>query len=64
MKRTKICSIQEFVKEITKAISKLSPEEKRQFREAWLAASDRSSLKLTGADVRWLKKIRINPSGD
>jgi len=61
----KICSIQEFVQEITKAIRKLSPEEKREFREAWLAQCDRSSsLRLTRDDMRWLRKIRINPSGD
>ena len=57
-------TIQEFVEEITKVIRKLSPEEKREFREAWLAQCDRSALKLTGADVRWLKELKINPSGD
>ncbi len=59
-----ICSIQEFVEELTKAIAKLSPEEKRDLREAWLAQFDRSSLKLTGADVRWLRQIKIDPDGD
>jgi hypothetical protein len=43
-----ICSIEEFVQEITKAIQAASPEEKRQFREAWLAQYDRSFLRLTG----------------
>jgi len=61
---TKMC-IEDFVRQVlTPAISKLSPEEKREFREAWLAHCDRSSLSLTGDDVRWLRRIRINPSGD
>ena len=60
----KMC-IEEFVRQVlTPAIQKLSAEEKREFRDAWLAHCDRSSLKLTGDDVRWLREIKINPDGD
>jgi hypothetical protein len=59
-----ICCIEEFVQEITQAIRKLTPQEKREFREAWLARFGRSSLRLTGDDVTWLRRIRIDPSGD
>ncbi len=61
---TKMC-IEDFVRQVlTPAISKLSPEEKAEVRAGWLAAYDRTALRLTGDDVRWLRRIRIDPSGD
>ncbi len=60
----KICSIQEFIEQATVAICKLSPEEKRELRQAWLAHYDRELLQLTQADLRWLREIKINPCGD
>jgi hypothetical protein len=57
-------SLQEFIELITAEVRKMTPEQKREFREAWLAASDRSLLRLTSDDVGWLRRIRINPSGD
>ena len=60
-----ILCIEDFVRQVlTPAIQKLSSEEKREFREAWLAQYDRSSLRLTRDDVRWLRRIKIDPSGD
>ena len=46
---TKMC-IEDFVRQVlTPAISKLSPEEKAEVRAGWLAAYDRTALRLTGA---------------
>ncbi|HVS89743.1 MAG TPA: hypothetical protein VHF01_16170 [Candidatus Acidoferrum sp.] len=55
----KICSIQEFVQEITEAIRKLSPEEKRAFREAWISQVGKQQV-----DRRFLKSCGINPDAD
>ena len=55
----KTCSIQEFVEELTKAIAKLSPEEKRALREAWISQIDKRQ-----ADRRFLKSCGIDPDGD
>jgi hypothetical protein len=60
-----IMCIEDFVRQVlTPAIQKLSPEQKAEFRTAWLAQYDRSSLRLTGDDVRWLRRIKIDPSAD
>jgi hypothetical protein len=57
--------IEDFVRQVlTPAVQRLSASEKTEFREAWISRSDRTSLKLTGADVRWLRQIKVNPSGD
>jgi hypothetical protein len=56
-------SLQEFVEEITKAIRKLSPEEKREFREAWLSqVAERE--RTTENDRRFLRSVGIEPDGD
>jgi hypothetical protein len=44
-----ICCIEEFVQEMTKAISKLSPEEKQAFREAWISQIDKLQAVATKA---------------
>ena len=57
----KICSIQEFVLQITNQISKLSPEQKREFRQAWL---DQVAAKQNESDRRFLRSVGIDPDGD
>jgi hypothetical protein len=59
-----ITSLQSFLELATVAIQKLSPEQKLEFREAWRAQYDGTSLRLTQSDLQWLKKIKIGPSGD
>jgi len=57
-------SLQSLLELAIVAIHKLSPDEKREFRQAWQAQCDRTSVRLTGADVRWLRQIKVDPSGD
>lgn len=57
-------SLQSFLELAIVAIQKLPPEQKRAFRQAWLAQCDRTALRLTGADTRWLKQVKVDPSGD
>jgi hypothetical protein len=67
-------SLQELIEAATVQVSKLSQREKAEYRAAILAAflarekeiqSERTTgLRLTGADVEFLKKIKIDPSGD
>jgi hypothetical protein len=68
-----VCSIQEFVKAITAELRKATPEVREDFRQAWWAAfierersalRDRTALRLTGDDMRWLSQMRIDPSDD
>jgi len=54
-----ICSIQEFVHEITNQISKLSPDEKREFRQAWL-----SQINERESDRNFLRSCGVDPDGD
>jgi hypothetical protein len=42
----------------------MSNEEKKELRDTWLAKCDRSSLRLTGDDIRFLKENKIDPDGD
>ncbi len=57
-------TLQELIELLTVEIRKMSEAQKAEFRAPWLAYCDRSSLRLTGDDVRWLRRIRIDPSGD
>ena len=55
-----IMSIQDFVSEVvTPAIQKLSPEEKAEFRQAWL-----SQIEGRKGDRYFLKSCGIDPDGD
>jgi len=56
-----ICSIQEFVNEITNQVGKLSPEQKREFRQAWLG---QDAAKQRESDRRFLRSVGIDPDGD
>jgi hypothetical protein len=49
---------------LCRAIGRMSEQEKAELRASWLAHCDRQSLRLTEADVRFLKKIKIDPDGD
>ena len=58
-----ICSIQEFVHEITNQIGKLSPDEKREFRQAWLSQiAERERTR--EQDRQFLKSCGIDADGD
>ena len=59
-----ILSIQDFMREVvTPAIQKLSPEEKREFRQAWLShVAERE--RTAENDRRFLGSIGIDPDGD
>lgn len=68
-----ICSVHELVEALKEELRKATPEVREDFRRAWWAAfiereeatlRDRTALRLTGADVRWLAQMRIDPSGD
>jgi hypothetical protein len=57
-------SIQDFIKEVVlPAIQKLSPEEKRAFREAWLyQVAEKEHMR--NSDRQFLKACGIDPDGD
>jgi hypothetical protein len=55
-----ICSLQSFIEEIlAPAIQKLSPDEKREFRQAWL-----SQINEREADRCFLRSCGVDPDGD
>lgn len=56
--------MEEFGAVLGRCLSRMSEQEKRELRESWLAHCDRSSLRLTGADVRFLRENKIDPNGD
>ena len=57
-------TLQELIELLTVEIRKMSEAQKAEFRAGCLAAFDRTALRLTGDDVKWLGRIRIDPSGD
>ena len=57
-------SLEELLELITAEVRKMTPEQKAEFRAGWLAAYDRTALRLTGDDVRWLRENKIDPMGD
>jgi hypothetical protein len=56
--------LEEFGAVLCRAFKRMSNEEKKELRDTWLAKCDRSSLRLTGDDMIWLRRIKIDPLGD
>jgi hypothetical protein len=57
-------TLEDFSAVICRVIKRMSNEEKKELRDTWLAKCDRSSLRLTGDDIRFLKENKIDPDGD
>ncbi len=52
-------SLQELIELLTVEIRQMTPEEKQEFRQAWLSQIDKRQ-----SDRRFLKSCGINPDGD